>query len=181
MSARLNRQYLSSHQLALTLAKARGWIIRRKTKNGGIISLQGLNKLGHPVYLTTDNNTTAAATTQTNTVQPGGAANVNLSGSSIVLNNKLAIFDGGSVLVSHQEFAGKTITLHDNSTVIDHSTHVAGTMIAKGVYPPAKGMAFNAATLQSYDFDNDISKMSAAAPGVAFIKSLLWRSGRVVF
>ena len=162
----MNQRYLNSHQLALRLAKTRGWVIRRKTKNGEVISLQGLNKLGQPVYLKTNDNIIAAATTQTNKVQPGGAAGLSLSGSGSVLNNKLAIFDGGSVLASHQEFAGKTITLHDNTSVIDHATHVAGTMIAKGVYPPAKGMAFGAATLESYDFDNDVSKMSAAAPGL---------------
>ncbi len=166
-SAKLNNSYQSGYQRALSMAKNKGWAIRRKTKKGGMLSLQGVNSLGFPIYLKTDNNTTAAATTGTNTVQPGGSLGLNLSGSSAALNNKLAIWDGGSVLASHQEFAGKTITIHDiNSGVIDHATHVSGTMIAKGVYPPAKGMAFNAATLQSYDFDNDITKMSAAASGL---------------
>jgi hypothetical protein len=36
-------------------------------------------------------------------------------------------------------------------------------MIAKGVYAPAKGMSFGATTLQSYDFNDDETEMSAAA------------------
>ena len=158
--------YQSNHQRALALAKIYHWPLIKKTKNGGIVLLEGVNSLGFPIYLTTFDNIIAAATTQTNTVNPGGSLGLTLSGSSTFLNNKLAIFDGGEVYASHQEFAGKTITLEDNATYIDHATHVAGTMIAKGVYPPAKGMAFNAATLHSYYFDNDVTKMSAAASGL---------------
>jgi Subtilase family/GEVED domain/Secretion system C-terminal sorting domain len=163
LSAQSNALYLKGRQQALSLAQIHGWLISRKTKNGGIVSLQGVNKLGFPVYLITDNNIISAITTGTNTVQPGGSLGLNLSGSSTFLNNKLAIWDGGSVYKLHQEFAGKTITLRDTSTVIDHATHVSGTMLAKGVYAPAKGMAFNATTLQSYDFNNDVAEMSAAA------------------
>ncbi len=163
LSIQSNALYLKSRQQALSLAQVHGWLISRKTKNGGIVSLQGVNKLGFPIYLITDNNIISAITTGTNTVQPGGSLGLNLSGSGTFLNNKLAIWDGGSVYKLHQEFAGKTITLRDTSTVIDHATHVSGTMLAKGVYAPAKGMAFNATTLQSYDFNNDVAEMSAAA------------------
>jgi len=166
LSSRSNSTFLINHKNALSLAKKNGWVVKRKTKKGGMLSLQGVNSLGFPIYLKTDNNTTAAATTGTNTVQPGGSTGLNLSGSGTAINNKLAIWDGGSVFRGHQEFAGKTITLHDSVGVIDHATHVSGTMIAKGVYAPAKGMAFNAATLQSYDFDNDVAEMSAAASGL---------------
>ncbi|HVW97886.1 MAG TPA: S8 family serine peptidase [Mucilaginibacter sp.] len=164
---KVHNEFLTSYEKALALAKNKGWVVIRHTKDGGVIALQGINNLGFPVYLKTDNNTTAAATTQTNAVNPGGVAGLNLSGSSTVINNKLAIWDGGSVYKQHQEFAGKTITLHDSlSGVITHATHVSGTMIAKGVYGPAKGMAYNAATLQSYDFNNDVAEMSAAASGL---------------
>jgi len=165
-STQANTNYLTNYARALTLARINGWPIRRTTANGGVTSLQGVNSLGFPVYLTTHNNTDAAATTGTNLVQPGGSTGLNLSGSSSFLNNKLAMWDGGWVYSAHQEFAGKTISFKDASSVIDHATHVAGTMLAKGVYTPAKGMAFNAATLLSYDFNNDVAEMSAAASGL---------------
>ena len=166
ISVQSNNAFITSFQKALSLAPDRGWAISRQTPNGGLVSLQGINSLGFPIYLGTHNNTTAAATTGTNQVQPGGSLGLNLSGSSASLNNKIAIWDGGWVFRTHQEFTGKTITLKDTSSVIDHATHVAGTMMAKGVYGPAKGMAFNANTLLSYDFNNDVAEMSRAASGL---------------
>jgi hypothetical protein len=166
IAVQANSTFLTNHKKALDFAPNKGWLINRRTKNGGLVSLQGVNDLGFPVYLITHNNTTAAATVGTNQVQPGGASGLNLSGSSTFLNNKLAIWDGGWVYKAHQEFAGKTITLKDTSTVIDHATHVAGTLMAKGVYAPSKGMAFNANTLLSYDFENDVAEMSSAAPNL---------------
>jgi len=166
IAQRAHATYIQNHNTAVALARLNGWTIKQKTKQGGIISLQGINSLGFPIYLKTDNNTIAAATTGTNTVQPGGSAGLSLSGSSAGLNGKLAIWDGGAVYKAHQEFAGKIITLHDTAAIIDHATHVSGTMIAKGIYAPARGMAFNATTLQSYDFNNDVAEMSTAAPNL---------------
>jgi len=166
LSAKKSSEYTVSHQKALAVAGSRKWVIRRKTKNGGLLSLQGVNNLGLPVYLKTTDNIISAATTRTNTVYPGGILGLNLTGSSSFLVNKLAIWDGGAVYAAHQEFAGKTITIKTSQAILDHSTHVAGTMIAKGVYPPAKGMAYNASSLLSYDFDNDITTMGAAASGL---------------
>lgn len=166
LSATAGQNFTLNYQKAASIAAARGWAITRKTRAGNLIALQGINPLGFPIYLITHNNTIAAATTGTNTVQPGGAAGLNLSGSSTGLNNKLGIWDGGQVYQLHQEFAGKTITAKDGTAILDHATHVAGTMFAKGVYAPAKGMAFNASTLSAWDFNNDVSEMSGAASGL---------------
>lgn len=166
MSVQADQTFVTGRQKAIDIAKSKGWAVTTKTKTGNLRVLQGINKSGFPVYLVTHNNTIAAATTGTNTVQPKGALGLNLSGSGTFLLNKLAIWDGGSVYSAHQEFAGKTVTSKDGAAVLDHTTHVAGTMIAKGVYGPAKGMAFDAAALPSWDFNNDVSEMSAAAPGL---------------
>ena len=166
LSLSLENTYNANLKKALALAPQNNWIIRKKYKNGTVIALQRISSLGYPLYYRSYNNTTAAATTRTNTVQPGGALGLNLSGASTNLDGKLAIWDGGSVLTNHQEFIGKTITVHDGATVDEHSTHVAGTMLAKGIYAPARGMAFNARTLQSYDFNNDVSEITAAAPNL---------------
>lgn len=157
--------YTLGHQKALKLAHTYNWPIRVLKGNGSVISLQGTNNLGFPVFLTT-HNLSSAVTTNTVAVQPGGELGLGLSGSSGFLDNKLAIWDAGNVYTQHQEFAGKTITLKDDTTAMDHATHVAGTMIAKGVYDEARGMAFGAATLISYDFDGDVGKMSSAAGGL---------------
>ncbi len=167
LSIQLDDAYKANQQLAISQAQAHGWSVLRQDSDGGIVKLQGITPLGFPVYLRTHNNTTAAATTNTTAVQPGGSLNLNLSGSTSALNGKLAIWDGGWVLTGHQEFAGKSVTIKDaSSSVIDHATHVAGTMVAKGAYAPAKGMAYGATTLSSYDFNNDVSEMTAAASGL---------------
>ena len=160
------QRYITDKKAALQQALGKGWIIKDKFKNGKLIVLQGVDERGFPVYFATNENIISAATTQTNKLQPGGSLGLNLSGSSSYLVNKLAMFDGGSVYTLHQEFAGKTITNNDADSVNDHATHVAGTLIAKGVYPPAKGMAFGATTLQAYDFNNDLTKIASAAPGL---------------
>ncbi|RYY22735.1 MAG: peptidase S8, partial [Sphingobacteriaceae bacterium] len=106
----------------------------------------------------------AAATTQTSALYSGGSLGLNLSGSSTGLAGKLGIWDGGKIYPTHQEFAGKNVLMLDGDTILsDHSTHVAGTMIAKGVYAPAKGMSFGASGLIAYNFDNDASEMASKA------------------
>src|ERR1700709_2235675 len=66
LAAGSNAGYVKTHQQAVAFAKSHGWAIRRKTKRGGVVALQGINKRGFPVYLTTYDNTIAAATTGTN-------------------------------------------------------------------------------------------------------------------
>ncbi|WP_299292050.1 S8 family serine peptidase [uncultured Mucilaginibacter sp.] len=163
-SGRLKTDFESNRTKAFALAKVKGWPVLRRQKDGRIVSLQGVDALGFPIYLQTNNNIIAAATTQTTAVYSGGSLGLNLSGSSAFMGSKLGIWDEGKIYPNHQEFVGKTVTMLDNSaTVSEHSTHVAGTLIAKGVYAPARGMAFGANGLIAYDFNNDASEMAAAA------------------
>lgn len=167
LAGQIKNTYDASLQKAMALAPQYNWPTRRVSKSGSVTALQRVTPLGYPIYYKTYNNIIAAATTRTNTVQSGGSLGLNLSGSSTLLNGKLAIWDGGSVFTGHQEFGGKTINLRNATAAVDlHATHVAGTMIAKGIYAPARGMAFNTPTLQSYDFNNDIAEITAAASGL---------------
>lgn len=164
LSQQYNQTFQAQKIKYLDLSKRHNWFISRRRKDGGVSSLHGIRTSGMPVFVRTDNNVIAASTTRTNYVQPGGALGLNLSGAGSYMNGKLAVWDGGAPLATHQEFAGKTITIHDTGLgTIDHATHVTGTMIAKGVYAPAKGMSFGANTLSAYDFDNDVTEMSGQA------------------
>lgn len=163
-SNQLKTDFEINQRNAFVLAKRYGWPVLRIEKGGRIISLQGTDALGFPIYLKTENNIIAAATTQTSALYSGGSLGLSLSGSGANLIEKLGIWDGGKIYPNHQEFAGKTVKMLDNSaTISNHSTHVAGTMIAKGVYAPARGMSFGASGLIAYDFDNDASEMAAKA------------------
>lgn len=155
----------NNFQRALQLAKQEGWFIRRVTPTGKVIALAGVDERGNPLYLSTFNNTTAAATTNASQLWPGGSSNLNLSGSSNNVTGKLAMWDGGTPLQNHVELIGRIIN-PDSAAISDHATHVAGTLIASGVNPIAKGMAFGAQKLFAYDFNNDQAEMMAASPNL---------------
>ena len=152
----------NNRQVAFTLAKEKGWETLKIKQDGAIVALQGVDELGLPIYFTTYNNSVAAATTQTNKLYNGGGLGLNLSGSTIG-SGKVAIWDGGSILLNHIELLNRIITKDNAQTLSTHATHVAGTMMATGIYPLAKGMAFALPQLLSFDFGNDIAEMSSNA------------------
>ncbi len=158
--------YDANYTKALQLAKSKGWSLTIKARDGRTGVLVGVDAFGYPKYYINNNNIIAAATTRANQLWPGGASGLNLSGSSANMKNKIGIWDGGSVLSSHVELTGR-VTQKDNPTSnSDHATHVSGTMIASGVNPVAKGMAYGAQGLIAYDFTNDISEMFGEASNI---------------
>ena len=119
--------------------------------------MQYINEFGMPEYYQTENKN-AAATVSTNKVHPGGGAGLSLDGTGMTLHE----WDGGAPLTTHQEF-GSRITIGDGTTGSHyHSTHVAGTMIASGVDPYAKGMS-PAADLRAFDWNSDDAEMASEA------------------
>jgi hypothetical protein len=153
----------TQHEQLIKLAKQKNWDTLRILPNGGISRLAGVDGFGMPLYLSTHNNITAAATIGTNKLWPGGSTGLNLSGSSNSVKGKLAVWDGGKVLNTHVELAGRVTQKDNASTVSEHATHVAGTLAASGVNPNAKGMSFGLQELLAYDFNQDNSEMTAAA------------------
>jgi serine protease AprX len=111
-----------------------------------------------PIYVTTLN-VNSAKSTRTDFLHNGGALGLNLEGQ----NMHVATWDGGPTLSTHQEFLDDSpvpvtrVTTPDQSSSndqSDHSTHVSGTIVAKGTNASAKGMAPKA-TLTSFDWDFD--------------------------
>lgn len=154
-----------NYQQALSVANRLGRPISQRRPDGTVEVLQGISERGELLYDATYSVTRAAQTTRTTALYAGGSLGVSLSGST--LTNKLGIWDGGKVRATHVEFrngtSGSRVTQVDNPDTLDaHASHVAGIMIAGGVNPQVRGMAF-AANLRAYDFSNDVSEMSAAA------------------
>ena len=151
--------------LAYSFAQQKHWDTVRSDKHG-FAKLMGINAVGYPIYYTTYNNLDAAATISTNQIWQGGSGGLNLSGSSIFLKNKIGIWDGGKILDTHVELAGR-IFRKDSSYFTgggsDHATHVCGTLMAKGINPLVKGMSYGLQSIVAYDFDNDASEMSTEA------------------
>ena len=166
ISQEINLQYNTNYQKAVKVANQKGWKIEGDLGNDRIFRLNGIDETGHPLYIATESNANAAATTRTNQLYSGGSLGLSLSGSSDAVKNRLGIWDGGAVLTTHQEF-GTRVTQQDNaSTANVHATHVAGTMTAAGVSAQARGMAFGA-NLKAWDFNGDVTEMTAAASNLA--------------
>jgi Subtilase family/GEVED domain/Ig-like domain CHU_C associated/Secretion system C-terminal sorting domain len=153
------------HVRLLGLSRQNGWPLTLRNMKGRMAYLRGIDAGGAPIYITTDENIISAATIRTNQLWPGGSTGLALSGSTADLKNRLAMWDEGDIRSTHVELTGRVNNM-DNLAISDHSTHVAGTLIAAGVNPLAKGMSFGAPLLQAGDFDNDISEMFSLAPNL---------------
>ena len=170
-AAEWRREGNREREKAYERARRKGWPVRQVLPDGSVVALQRLDENGHPVYYATDFNTRAAATTRTDQLWAGGALGLSLSGNSPFVAGKLALWDGGPVRASHRELAGRVVqadagAVVDPGTGTNHATHVAGTLVAAGVQPYARGMAFGLTELQAYDFGNDVAEMAAAAPNL---------------
>lgn len=113
-----------------------------------------------PLYRTTLN-VNAAISTGADLLRDQGAP-YGLDGTGI----KIAVWDGGSVRSTHQEFGTRVTKKNSTAANDDHATHVAGTIGAAGVNPLAKGMA-PAVTIDSYDWNSDYAEMTAAGAATA--------------
>ncbi len=165
-----NRFFSENHQKALELAKQHHWALEINYKNSRYTKLIGVDQFNLPIYYTTFNNIIAAATVGANQLWMGGTTGLNLSGSSDILKNKLAIWDGGGVRGTHIELAGR-VTQMDGSNVTTgggsiHATHVTGTMMATGINSLAKGMSYQLQGIHAYDFNDHITEMSSGAMGL---------------
>jgi hypothetical protein len=148
---------------AVLAAKEKGWPIQYASQNQNNAKLISVDEKGWPKYYIGFADPTASITIGANKVWPGAASNLNLSGSDDNMTNKLGVWDEGSPLLTHKEFTSR-ITQKDNAKeVVTHSTHVAGIVMSKGLNPLAKGMAYDIKGILDYDWNSDLSEMSAAA------------------
>jgi len=115
-------------------------------------------------------NVSAADTTNTDQIRPGGSMELDLDGSGVTVGIWEADDGDGDwrVRATHQEFGGRvTIDPGDvagtpDGGFSDHATHVAGTVAAAGVDPRARGMA-SAVHVLSFSADDEAAEMAAAA------------------
>jgi hypothetical protein len=148
---------------ALSLAKQKGWALTITDKEGNVGKLVGVDAFNLPKYYIQHNNAIAANTTRANQLWPGGSSGLNLSGSSNAVKNKLGVWDGGKILNTHVELVNRVTQKDNAATLSDHATHVTGTMIASGVNPSAKGMAYGIQGIIAYDFNGDKAEVASEA------------------
>ncbi|SHO63128.1 putative secreted protein (Por secretion system target) [Algoriphagus zhangzhouensis] len=127
-------------------------------EDGHTSKVQYLDQSGFPVVYA-PHNLNAAKTTGADQLQPGGSLGLNLTGKGFTVG----IFDQTRPKPDHVEFQSR-LTQVDGSTeeLSTHATHVTGTILAAGINPQAKGMAYES-TGWSFNWESDISKMNANA------------------
>ncbi|MBK8565987.1 MAG: S8 family serine peptidase [Saprospiraceae bacterium] len=150
-------RYYQERERAFQFALSKGYPTSGQSRVQSF-SLQGFDDFEYLQYYKSDN-AISAAIMGTDQLYPSGDAELSLTGNGGVL----AMWEVDRPRTTHVELNNR-ITAADNSNhpIDDHATHVAGTMIAAGVNPNARGMAYQA-SLASYDADNDVSEMATAA------------------
>jgi len=156
---------------AIVKAKTNGWALSYTSRNHQKSTLIGVDYFGQPIYLMSHTDPVQTITVNTNTVWPTGSSGLNLSGSLDSMTNKIAIWDEGGVRSTHKELVGR-VTQKDNVTsTIDHSTHVMGIILSKGLNSAVRGMAYDNKGALAYDWNNDASEMATAAAGGLLISN----------
>lgn len=179
----LEQNFVIEHQEAVALMEQIGYPARQEFEDGKIIEVMKLTN-GIPQFYIT-HNLGAAQTTRANRLWPGGTLGLSVTGSGY---NELGEWDGGAVRATHQELSGRINQVDGATSQSDHSTHVAGTMIAAGVDASAIGMAYQA-NLKAYEWTNDNAEMAAAAAGgmeisnhsYGYSRGFTWNSGAGVW
>jgi hypothetical protein len=131
--------------------KLRNFQLPFRLKNAVI---KGFYQDGSPIFIGNDN-AIAGEVLGTNQIYPNSMPQLGVTG----LNRTIGIWEVSTPRLSHVEFGGR-ITQGDNSTEpIDyHATHVAGTLIAKGINPNVRGMSYES-KLMAFDHVNDLVEM----------------------
>jgi trimeric autotransporter adhesin len=159
LESKFNQRFQTEKLKAETLATQQNTTLRFTNNDGSVVEFSRFDASGQMMFNKTDN-IGSGRTISTNKVWPGGTVGTALTGAN--MPNRLGEWDGGAVRLTHQEFGGRVVQADGATNIIDHATHVAGTMIASGVSANAQGMSY-AATLKAYDWNNDESEMSSAA------------------
>ena len=158
----LTAKYENDFIKATQLLKPPFLSTKKIEENGRLIEFDGFGDNGFPEFKTTCSNIGLAATVNTNQVWPSGVLGLNLNG---IGYNKLGMWDGGKIRITHQEFLGKVTNMDSSTSFSAHSNNVAGLLIAAGIVPSAKGMAYQS-NLKAWNFTNDRAEMALAANGL---------------
>jgi len=141
------------------IAKERGIKLHDTLSKNRILHFQQINSIGEALYIGNHSTTLAGKVTRTNELYKDGLLGLNLTGQSDTMSGKLGMWDGGGVMVNHQELIGR-VTTEDSGISSDlHATHVGGIMMSKGINTDAKGMSYGA-NVRIWDFNNDNKEIS---------------------
>lgn len=161
---RLEQRYYDDFQrkkeYALQFAKQNGIPVYKENRDGSFSELMEITSEGKPIYYIT-HNINASIVSRANHLNTNGSLGLNINGQNMTAH----IWDGGSTRATHQEY-GSRIEIGDGVTTLNknssHANHITGTILATGIVPNAKGVAYQANAI-TYDWNNDLSEAIKAA------------------
>ncbi len=137
-------------------ARRRGFPARTVDNDGRTLELVAFEN-GVPLYRTTFNAVAAQSVRSRPILGPG---RFSATGKGV----HVGVWDEARILASHSEFdRGRVINHHSAPFFSHHSTHVAGTIAARGTHAPATGVAPQA-TIEGYDWNQALAEMAGRAP-----------------
>ncbi|PLX04707.1 MAG: peptidase S8, partial [Marinilabiliales bacterium] len=160
LSKQFETKWNEAQQRVVKYAVENNLKIWHETEDGRVMEMVDVRE-GQPVYYITDNRG-ADKTTRVDQLWPGGSLNLDYSGEGY---SQLGEWDAGHVRKTHQEFmdgsTSRATPQDGNYATHFHATHVAGTMIAAGVNPEAKGALYGG-NLKYWQWSADDSEMATA-------------------
>ncbi|MCX6319496.1 MAG: S8 family serine peptidase [Bacteroidetes bacterium] len=154
-------RYFQNRDIASALATKNKWPLMIPQEGGGMKALVGITDDSLPLYAQTLNRG-AGITLRTDKLYSGGGLGLAVHGEGMIAG----LWDVSGILRSHEAFGNRVSQMDPmyTSVTANHSTHVAGTIIASDLPQNGniRGMAFKA-RLHAYDWYNDLSETANAA------------------
>jgi Subtilase family len=161
LSDSFSKMFQKNREEALRMAPLQRWPLRIAKTGGGMKELMGVSNDRQPVYAETLN-AGAGITSRANKLYSGGGMGLAVQGEGMVAG----LWDVSGIRLSHEVFENRVTQMDPIYTAVtaNHSTHVAGTIVASDVPQNGlvRGMAFKA-RLHAYDWYNDLSEAAIAA------------------
>ena len=141
-------------------AALQGIELQGNKPNGGNYRLIDFDEKGAPIYEDTMN-VDAAITTAADRVRFSPTFN-NADGAGVIIGH----WEIGTARLTHRELSGKVTIWDSSSNTTNHATHVAGTLVSRGINSNTLGMAPGAtiAAFSSSGADAEMMANGAAGP-----------------
>lgn len=156
-----HQDFFRQEQLKIKQALQNNWPLQICYPNGEEAELYRINEWGLPEYRKTFS-INSGISIGADHLYPNGSLELNLEGEGLIAG----LWDSGKIRGSHELLSGK-VNFKDNASIYkDHPTLVGGIIAGKELLSgdgiQAKGTAYKA-SLDAYDWTNDIAEMTAAA------------------